>query len=82
MPEKVKEEDKTVQHILPNIQDKNNREVDKGMDSLKLTVSICLTAITSFPLLHDTHIGRIRRVGLRESKGFTTSSDGQPGQST
>ena len=39
MPEKVKEEDKTVQHILPNIQDKNNREVDKGMDSLKLTVS-------------------------------------------
>ena len=37
--EKVKEEDKTVQHILPNIQDKNNREVDKGMDSLKLTVS-------------------------------------------
>ena len=37
--EKVKEEDKTVQHILPNTQDKNNREVDKGMDSLKLTVS-------------------------------------------
>jgi len=25
--------------VLPNIQDKNNREVDKGMDSLKLTVS-------------------------------------------
>jgi len=30
---------KTVQHILPNIQDKNNRKMDKGMDSLKLTVS-------------------------------------------
>jgi len=26
--------------VLPNIQDKNNREVDKGMDSLKLTVSV------------------------------------------
>ena len=38
--EKVKEENKTVQHILPNIQDKNYREMDKGMDSLKLTVSI------------------------------------------
>jgi|GEM_PF-4307088 len=33
-------EDKTVQPILPNTQDKNNREMDKSMDSLKLTVSI------------------------------------------
>ena len=33
------EEDKTVRHMLPNIQDKNNREMDKGMDSLKLTAS-------------------------------------------
>jgi len=39
VPREGKEEDKTVQHILPNTQDKNNREVDKGMDSLKLTVS-------------------------------------------
>jgi|GEM_PF-5074133 len=26
--------------VLPNIQDKNNRKVDKGMDSLKSTVSV------------------------------------------
>jgi len=31
----AEEEDKIVQPILPNIQDKNNREVDKGMDSLQ-----------------------------------------------
>ena len=35
----AEEKDKTVQHILPHIQYKNDREVDKGMDSLKLTVS-------------------------------------------
>ena len=35
----TEEKDKTVQHILPHIQYKNDREVDKGMDSLKLTVS-------------------------------------------
>jgi len=40
MPEVPGEEDKTVQPILSNIQDKNNREVDKGMDSLKSTVSL------------------------------------------
>ena len=37
--ELLSREDKTVQPILPNIQDKNNREMDKGMDSLKSTVS-------------------------------------------
>ena len=37
----AEEKDKTVQHILPYIiQYKNDREVDKGMDSLKLTVSV------------------------------------------
>ena len=36
----TEEEDNTVQHILHNIQDKNNRKMDKGMDSLKLTVSL------------------------------------------
>jgi len=33
MPEKVKRGIRQFQHILPNIQDKNNREVDKGIDS-------------------------------------------------
>jgi len=48
----AEKEDKTVQPILPNIQDKNNREMYKGMDSLKLTVS--LYRLTTFlPMLTD-----------------------------
>ena len=31
--------DETAQRILPNTQDKNNSDTDKGMDSLKLIVS-------------------------------------------
>ena len=44
VPREGKEEDKTVQHILHNTQDKNNREMDKGMDSLELSLYIVVAA--------------------------------------
>ncbi|MEM4315930.1 MAG: hypothetical protein QXT66_06270 [Nitrososphaerota archaeon] len=38
--QQAEEEDKTVQHILPNTQAEGIGEADKGMDNLNLTVPV------------------------------------------
>jgi len=39
MVQQAKKKNQTIQHILHNKQSKKHREMDKGMDNLKLTVS-------------------------------------------